>query len=87
MLFGIRPATKPTFAAAACDGSATPIKVVKRIDGSTDTALCPSGTKAASYPYPARLYCLERLETDRTDSGCIGHRLTANFLNDSDART
>ncbi len=52
-------ATKPTFAAAACNDTPPLIKVVKRIDGSTDTALCPSGTKAASYPSPARLYCLE----------------------------
>ncbi len=52
----------PTFVAASCDGSPTGIKVVKRIDGSTDAALCPEGTKPISYQTPPRLYCLERLE-------------------------
>jgi hypothetical protein len=55
-------AKDPTFVTTSCDGSSTGIKVVKRIDGSTDTALCPDGTKAVSYPSPARLYCLERRE-------------------------
>ena len=55
-------AKDPTFVAASCDGSPTGIKVVKRIDGSTDAALCPEGTKPISYQTPARLYCLERLE-------------------------
>jgi hypothetical protein len=53
----------PTFVAASCDGSLVGIKVVKRVDGSTDAGLCPSGTKPISYPTPARLYCLERLES------------------------
>jgi hypothetical protein len=53
----------PTFVATSCDGSATGINVVKRIDGSTDAALCPAGTKPVSYQTPARLYCLERLQS------------------------
>jgi hypothetical protein len=55
-------AENPTFAVADCGGSERVIKVVKRIDDSSDTGLCPEGTKAISYPSPARLYCLERLE-------------------------
>jgi hypothetical protein len=53
----------PTFVATSCDGSSVGIKVDKRVDGSTDAALCPAGTKPISYPSPARLYCLERLES------------------------
>jgi hypothetical protein len=34
------------------------IRVVKRIDGSTDKALCPTATKSLAFPLPARLYCL-----------------------------
>jgi hypothetical protein len=57
-------AERPNFAVADCAGSARVIKVVKRIDGSSDTELCPEGTKAISYPSPARLYCLERIENN-----------------------
>ena len=53
--------TDPTFVGTSCESSLPGIKVVKRIDGSTDAALCPSGTKPISYPSPARLYCLNRL--------------------------
>lgn len=56
-------ADNPTFATAACDGSGRVAKVVKRIDGSSDTGMCPAGSRAFSYPSPARLYCLERPET------------------------
>ena len=55
-------AKNPTFAATACDGSLPRFEVVKRIDGSSDASMCPAGTKAISYPVPARLYCLERLQ-------------------------
>ena len=55
-------AENPQFDAADCNGSATVIRVAKRVDGSGDVALCPAGTKPISYPTPARLYCLERLE-------------------------
>jgi hypothetical protein len=55
-------AENPQFDAADCNGSATVIRVAKRVDGSSDVALCPAGTKPISYPSPARLYCLERLE-------------------------
>jgi hypothetical protein len=55
-------AKNPIFAATACDGSLPRFQVVKRIDGSSDEALCPAGTKAISYPVPARLYCLQPLK-------------------------
>jgi hypothetical protein len=55
-------AQNPQFDAADCNGSATVIRVAKRVDGSSDVTLCPAGTKPISYPTPARLYCLERLE-------------------------
>jgi hypothetical protein len=54
-------AENPRFDAADCDGSGTMIRVAKRVDGRSDTALCPAGTKPVSYPTPARLYCLERV--------------------------
>jgi hypothetical protein len=41
-------AENPSFATADCDGSAPVIRVVKRIDGSTDTEPCPAcGAKLA----------------------------------------
>jgi hypothetical protein len=55
-------AENPSFAAANCAAAGPRIKVVKRDDKSSDRALCPAGTKAVSYPTPARLYCLQRLE-------------------------
>ena len=55
-------AENPSFAAADCNGSGPRIKVIKRDDESSDHTLCPAGTRAVSYPHPARLYCLERLE-------------------------
>lgn len=55
-------AQNPTFLATSCHSSQPVIKVVKRIDGSTDAARCPAGTKAISYPTPARLYCLQRYQ-------------------------
>jgi hypothetical protein len=55
-------ADNPSFAPADCAGSGPRIRVVKRDDESSDHTLCPDGTRAVSYPDPARLYCLERLE-------------------------
>jgi hypothetical protein len=55
-------AEDPTFVVSACDGSLPGIKVVNRLDGRTDAELCPADTKPISYPSPARLYCLGRLE-------------------------
>lgn len=55
-------AENPEFDAADCDGSDTMVRVVKRVDGSSDAALCPAVTKPISYPVPARLYCLERVD-------------------------
>jgi hypothetical protein len=53
----------PSFATAACTGSGPRVEVVKRVDGSADTSLCPEGTRAFSYPNPARLYCLQRVKS------------------------
>lgn len=33
------------------------IKVVRRIDGSSDKSQCPADTKGVSYPVPPRVYC------------------------------
>ncbi len=56
------PENNPTFVATSCDSSLPGIKVVTRVDGSTNAELCPAGTKPISYPSPARLYCLGRIE-------------------------
>jgi hypothetical protein len=54
-------ADHPSFAAATCAAAGPRIKVVTRDEESSDVTRCPSGTRAFSYPSPARLYCLERL--------------------------
>lgn len=51
----------PLFAPTDCDGSAPHFKVASRVDGSSDTASCPPGTKEIAYQNPARLYCLQPL--------------------------
>ncbi|MGA5543988.1 LppU/SCO3897 family protein [Mycobacterium sp. NPDC051198] len=33
------------------------IKIVQRVDGSTDPAVCGSGSRAVAFPEPARVYC------------------------------
>jgi hypothetical protein len=55
-------AHNPLFAATDCDGPSPRFKVASRVDGSSDTELCPSGTKAIAYQVPARLYCLQPLK-------------------------
>jgi hypothetical protein len=52
----------PTFATSSCDGSAPVVQVVRRVEGNSDRTLCPTETKAVSYPAPARLYCLQPLK-------------------------
>jgi len=52
----------PSFAASPCDGSIPVVQVVRRVDGNSDRTLCPTETKAVSYPAPARLYCLQPLK-------------------------
>lgn len=37
------------------------VRVVQRIDGSTEKTQCPPGEKSVSYPVPARVYCLARV--------------------------
>lgn len=49
----------PPFTLEDCGGSGAEVKVVERIDGTTDDGRCPSGTKPVSYVEPARLYCLQ----------------------------
>jgi len=44
-----------------CADSRALVKVVQRLDGTTDGALCAAGTKPISYVQPARLYCLEAI--------------------------
>ena len=45
----------------ACHDTATrQIRVVQRIDDSTNTSDCPEGVKGISYPTPPVVYCLER---------------------------
>jgi hypothetical protein len=55
-------ADNPSFAPATCAGAGPRIKVVKRDDETSDVTRCPEGSRAFSYPNPARLYCLERLD-------------------------
>jgi hypothetical protein len=43
---------------ASCSTSGT-IKVIKRIDGSTDKSACPSRTHGVTYPEPKRTYCAQ----------------------------
>lgn len=42
-----------------CADPRAQVKVVRRIDGTTDAAQCPASTKPISYVQPARLYCLQ----------------------------
>lgn len=50
-----------TMSLGECSDTKSPqVRVVQRIDGSTDKAQCPGGTKAIAYPVPARVYCLEK---------------------------
>jgi hypothetical protein len=54
----VNPSESP-FTHEDCADSQALIKVVQRVDGTTDTAQCAPGTKPISYPHPARLYCIE----------------------------
>ncbi|MCW1820191.1 hypothetical protein A5731_14720 [Mycolicibacterium conceptionense] len=45
--------------AVECSDPDAVIKIVKRVDGSTDTAVCDSGSHAVAFPEPARVYCAE----------------------------
>jgi hypothetical protein len=51
----------PTMKLSSCgDTVSRQIRVVQRVDGSTDRSSCPEGGKGISYPTPAVVYCLER---------------------------
>jgi hypothetical protein len=51
----------PTMNLSSCgDTVSGQIRVVQRIDGSTDRSSCPEGGKGIGYPTPAVVYCLER---------------------------
>ncbi|WP_273733260.1 LppU/SCO3897 family protein [Mycolicibacterium septicum] len=43
--------------AVECSDPKASIKIVKRVDGSTDPAVCDSGSHAVAFPEPARVYC------------------------------
>jgi len=52
------PSESP-FTLELCSDPRATVKVVQRLDGTTDAAQCPSRTKPVSYKQPARLYCLK----------------------------
>lgn len=52
------PSESP-FTLELCSDPRAAVKVVQRLDGTTDAAECSPGTKPISYKQPARLYCLE----------------------------
>lgn len=57
------PTTTATWTPGDCDNPRlATLKVFKRIDGRIDETQCPAGTKANSYPVPARVYCLARAD-------------------------
>lgn len=56
--FDVNEASKRVTPVECSDPSAV-TKIVKRVDGSTDTAVCGSGAKAVAFPEPARVYCVE----------------------------
>jgi hypothetical protein len=60
--------SEPPFTHEDCDDRDAQVKVVQRVDGTTDAAQCSSGTKPISYPHPARLYCLEPAQRSRCRS-------------------
>ena len=61
----VDPHGSPPVAAADCatqppSGSTKVlVRVARRVDGSTDTSVCPSDTQGEPYPQPARTYCFE----------------------------
>lgn len=51
----------PTITLSDCSTAAPrQVRVVARIDGSTDKSDCPSGARGVGYPRPAVVYCLAR---------------------------
>jgi hypothetical protein len=42
-----------------CSDLRANFKVVKRVDGSTDTSICPPGSRAGSFPQPPRTFCFQ----------------------------
>ncbi|MEV0668781.1 hypothetical protein [Mycobacterium sp. NPDC050441] len=56
--FDIDEASKRVTPVECSDPNAV-TKIVKRVDGSTDTSVCDSGAKVAAFPEPARVYCVE----------------------------
>jgi hypothetical protein len=53
-------ADKNDLTAVPCTSSEATVKVDRRIDGTTDVAECPEGTKGQALPDPPRLICLTR---------------------------
>ncbi|MEX3657251.1 hypothetical protein A5667_14540 [Mycolicibacterium fortuitum] len=56
--FDINEASKRVAPVECSDPNAV-TKIVKRVDGSTDTSVCDSGARAVAFPEPARVYCAE----------------------------
>ncbi len=56
--FDVNEASKRVTPVECSDPNAV-TKIVKRVDGSTDTAVCSSHAKAVAFPEPARVYCVE----------------------------
>lgn len=44
----------------SCATAGRVIRVVKRLDGTTDSSGCPTDSRAVSFPQPKRTYCTER---------------------------
>jgi hypothetical protein len=42
-----------------CVESRAKLKIVSRVDGSTDESLCPANSRAFPFVKPPRLYCAE----------------------------
>src|SRR4051812_48315026 len=52
------PSESP-FTLEPCSDPHSTVKIIQRLDGTTDAAKCAAGTKPVSYEQPARLYCLK----------------------------
>ncbi|QLL08954.1 hypothetical protein [Mycobacterium vicinigordonae] len=51
-----------TVRTVSCATSGKVIRVVKRMNGATDTSACPPNTHGVTFPQPQRTYCTERVK-------------------------
>ena len=56
---GHPPITNADCTETTASDSTAVLRVVKRIDGSTDTSVCPADSKGLAYARPARTYCVQ----------------------------